>query len=104
MVLTVLVGPGSVSVSCPMCSLRCDCGDSHIEIVRIATITGFCGGNLKGPPRRPGRRWEDIIKVDLTEIGWGRDWINLARLMCCVQTERHHETVTFRNFANVPTN
>jgi hypothetical protein len=29
---------------------------------------------------RPGRRWEDNIKMDLKEIGWGgMDWINLAQ-------------------------
>jgi hypothetical protein len=25
----------------------------------------------KRPPRRPRRRWEDGIKMDLKEIGWG---------------------------------
>jgi hypothetical protein len=29
---------------------------------------------------RPRRRWEDNIKMDLREVGWGRmDWINLAQ-------------------------
>jgi hypothetical protein len=29
---------------------------------------------------RPKRRWEDNIKVGLTEIGWkGIDWVNMAR-------------------------
>jgi hypothetical protein len=28
------------------------------------------------PLRRPTRRWEDNIKIDLREIGWeGVDWI-----------------------------
>jgi hypothetical protein len=28
--------------------------------------------------RRPRRRWEDNIKINLREIGWsGTDWINL---------------------------
>jgi hypothetical protein len=28
---------------------------------------------------RPRRRWEDHIKMDLREVGWGgMDWINLA--------------------------
>jgi hypothetical protein len=31
------------------------------------------------PLGRPRRRWEDNIKMDLREIGWGgKDWINLA--------------------------
>jgi hypothetical protein len=29
---------------------------------------------------RPRRRWEDSIKMDLREIGWGgMDWIDLAQ-------------------------
>ena len=29
---------------------------------------------------RPGRRWEDNIKIDLQEVGCGgRDWIELAQ-------------------------
>jgi hypothetical protein len=32
------------------------------------------------PLGRPKRRWEDNIKVDLREVGWGgMDWINLAQ-------------------------
>jgi hypothetical protein len=31
------------------------------------------------PLRRPRRRWEGNIKMDLTDIGWGdMDWICLA--------------------------
>jgi hypothetical protein len=31
------------------------------------------------PLERPRRRWEDTIKMDLREVGWGgMDWINLA--------------------------
>jgi hypothetical protein len=31
------------------------------------------------PLGRPRRRWEDNIKMDLREVGWGGiDWINLA--------------------------
>jgi hypothetical protein len=29
---------------------------------------------------RPRRRWEDNIKMDLREVGWGgMDWIDLAQ-------------------------
>jgi hypothetical protein len=28
---------------------------------------------------RPRRRWEDGIRMDLREIGWGVEWIQLAR-------------------------
>jgi hypothetical protein len=37
-------------------------------------------GKLEGkrPLGRPRRRWEDNIKMDLQEVGWGMDWIELA--------------------------
>ena len=44
--------------------------------------TGFCWGNLKGrrPLRRPRRRWEDNIRMDLREVGCGCvDWMELAQ-------------------------
>jgi len=28
---------------------------------------------------RPRPRWEDIIKMDRQELGWGMDWIYLAQ-------------------------
>jgi hypothetical protein len=32
------------------------------------------------PLRRPKRRWEKNIEIDLREIGWGgMDWINVAQ-------------------------
>jgi hypothetical protein len=34
------------------------------------------GKNLLGRPRR---RWENNIQMDLQELGWGIDWIDLAR-------------------------
>jgi hypothetical protein len=34
----------------------------------------------RSPLGRPRRRWEDNIKMDLREVGWGdMDWINLAQ-------------------------
>jgi hypothetical protein len=34
----------------------------------------------KRPLGRPRRRWEDNIRMDLREIGWGgMDWINLTQ-------------------------
>ena len=34
----------------------------------------------KRPLRRPRRRWEDNIKMDLLEVGWGcEDWMELAQ-------------------------
>jgi hypothetical protein len=35
----------------------------------------------KRPIGRPIRKWEDNIKMDLREIGWGgMDWIHLAQV------------------------
>jgi hypothetical protein len=31
------------------------------------------------PLGRPRRRWESNLKLDLQEVGWGMDWIELAR-------------------------
>jgi hypothetical protein len=31
------------------------------------------------PLERPRRRWEDNIKMDLEDVGWGIDWIELAQ-------------------------
>ena len=33
----------------------------------------------KRPLVRPKHRWEDNINMDLEEVGWGMDWINLAQ-------------------------
>ena len=33
----------------------------------------------KRPLGRPRRRWEDNIKMDLQELGGGRDWMDLAQ-------------------------
>ena len=44
-------------------------------------FTGFGGGKpeVKSPLRRPRRRWEDNIKMDL-EVGCGgMDWIDVAQ-------------------------
>jgi hypothetical protein len=36
-------------------------------------------GNPERKKPRPRRRWENNIKLDLREIGWGgMDWIDLA--------------------------
>jgi hypothetical protein len=39
----------------------------------------------KRPLGNPRRRWEDRMRMDLREIGWGVDWIRLAqdRDRCC---------------------
>jgi hypothetical protein len=32
------------------------------------------------PLGRPRHRWEDNIKMDLQEVGWGMDWIDKAQV------------------------
>jgi hypothetical protein len=41
---------------------------------------GNCWGSLRDEPfGRLRRRWEESIKMDLEEVGWGgMDWIDLA--------------------------
>jgi hypothetical protein len=40
----------------------------------------FCWESSKGPLGRPRRRWEDGIRMDLREIGFGGvDFIRLAQ-------------------------
>jgi len=40
--------------------------------------TGFCWRNLR--ERRPRRKWEDNIKIDIQEMGCdSMDWIDLAQ-------------------------
>ena len=57
--------------------------------MRWARACGAYGGGvhrfLVGKPEgkrqlgRPSRRWEDIIKMDLQEVGRGGDWMELAQ-------------------------
>jgi hypothetical protein len=44
--------------------------------------TGFLVGKSEGkrPLGRPGRKWEDNIKMDLQEVGCGgMDWMDVAQ-------------------------
>jgi hypothetical protein len=48
--------------------------------VRGEVHIGFWWGNLRERPLgRPRRRWENNIKLDLQEVGWGMYWMNLAQ-------------------------
>jgi hypothetical protein len=51
----------------------------HIEKRRSAY--SFLVGKPKGkrPLVRPKHRWDDNIKMDFQEVGWGMDWIDLAQ-------------------------
>jgi hypothetical protein len=33
----------------------------------------------KRPPGRPRYRWKDNIKMNLQEVGWGKDWTDLVQ-------------------------
>jgi hypothetical protein len=33
----------------------------------------------KRPIGRPRNRWEDNIKMNLQEVGWGMDWIDMTQ-------------------------
>jgi len=55
----------------------------HVARMRERRIRGF-GGEIEGkrPFGRPRGRWENNIKIDLQEVGWGggdTDWIDLAQ-------------------------
>jgi hypothetical protein len=44
------------------------------------SVQGFSGKARKRPFGRPRRRWEDGIRMDLKEIGWGSvEWIQLTQ-------------------------
>jgi hypothetical protein len=52
------------------------------EWERGEKCTGFWSESPRGkiPLERPRHRWEDGIKMDLREIGWGGvEWIQLAQ-------------------------
>jgi hypothetical protein len=54
------------------------------HVARIGEKRGACRilvGRPEGrrPLGRPKRRWENNIKMDLQEVGWGMDWIELAQ-------------------------
>jgi hypothetical protein len=42
-------------------------------------IQDFGRPEIRRPFGRPRRIWEDNIKMDLREVGWGMDWIELAQ-------------------------
>jgi hypothetical protein len=47
---------------------------------REKSVQGFRGKTeVKRPLERPRRRWEDGIRMNLREMGWGVDWIRLPQ-------------------------
>jgi len=48
-------------------------GKKFVYIVLIGRPDG------KGTLGRPRRRWKDNIKMYLQEVGWNKDWIDLAQ-------------------------
>jgi hypothetical protein len=54
----------------------------HADHMGRRNAYGILMGKPEGkrPLKRPRHRWEDNIKMDLREIGWGgMDWIDLAQ-------------------------
>jgi hypothetical protein len=46
-------------------------------VLKMSTLPTLAGG--KRPLGRPKHKWEDNIKLDLRERGWGAvDWMDLA--------------------------
>jgi hypothetical protein len=46
----------------------------------VYTGFGWKKPEEKGPLKRPRRKWEDYIKMDLQEVGCvGMDWIEMAQ-------------------------
>jgi hypothetical protein len=43
--------------------------------------TRFWCGDLREEDhlKDPGDRWDDNIKMDLQEVGWGTDWIDTSQ-------------------------
>jgi hypothetical protein len=53
----------------------------HLKVtVVVLTYLRFIADRYINKPRgRPRRRWENNIKIDLQEVGWGMDSIELAQ-------------------------
>jgi hypothetical protein len=55
----------------------------HVAIIGVKrNAYRLLVGNPEGkkPLLRPRRRWVDVIRMDLGEVGWGNvDWIGLAK-------------------------
>jgi len=43
------------------------------NVARMGERKGFCWGNLRGKDHfgRPRLRWDDQVKTDLQDVGWG---------------------------------
>jgi hypothetical protein len=57
-------------------SVNC-AGFRHFIVSRYSIVVGKPEGMR--PLWRPRRRWEDIIKMDLQEVGGRGDWMELAQ-------------------------
>jgi hypothetical protein len=58
----------------PQNSLSVILNSKESDGIIVPTVrTGYWWGNLRGkkPLGRPRLRWEDNIKIDLQEVGWG---------------------------------
>ena len=65
-----------------------NCGNSTQLVIGMQHVRGreeVIYRSLVGKPEGkrplwiPRRKWEDNIKMDLQEVGWGKEWIELAQ-------------------------
>jgi len=57
------------------------CAGHVARMGEMGNVSNILVGKPEGKRKlgRPGRRWEDYIRMDLREIGWeGVDWLHLA--------------------------
>jgi hypothetical protein len=52
-----------------------------VPVHAVKAYTWSLVGRPEGrrPLERPRRRWEENIKMNLQEVGWGMDWIELTQ-------------------------
>jgi hypothetical protein len=74
----------SVQILSLLRRLKCS---SYRHVIKSHRIFYYCVSHflLVGRPEgrrplgRPKHRWKDNIKMDIQEVGWGMDWIELAQ-------------------------
>ena len=83
----ILACPCCAGGGCKKCLLSCYLRHIGIDLWHVACMGEGRGVHsvLVGKPEgkrplgRPRRRWKDNIKMDLQEMGWGGDWMELAQ-------------------------
>jgi hypothetical protein len=66
-----------------------------------------CIQDLVGRPQgrrplgRPSRRWDDNIKMDLQEVGWGMDWTILNCPNICLDDFKYSRDTSFERSSDM---